>query len=459
MRARGPSRCPAEGCNRPHHVTLHGILKAGKSSPPEGSTDPPDELAAAAAYRTPEMARQLRGLLEGLGIDPGALEVRIGIRKPGEPGRLCGGETTEQGVAGAGVGKLTSRLLEALTSLCQAGERFVDSAAESGQRMIGTADPTAIPRRSARRERSRSAARSRERAPRRSSSWTTRQELAMQDGEDSAEEIGDKRRALEGSKYIRGNQGSLERYGGLQRVVLLTPDGGQLINMGNGRGFVFSVVSQKTAARYAVHRSKFPAPLMVDGPSNQKVRATEHCTIAFPQEKAVGGKMIIYAFVVDTLEEYYETPGDGLQRWQMQLGEEDEGFLQWLRVAQPGDRPHYELTLEDVTLDLERGGEPIHVEVPRVQGAADDGDSVAHGSTGVEHARVTAVGNAAARLGLTERPNDWCQVRPCNTTGRQEDGFLAKIASVLEIAPGYPTERRPREMNFRKPDVVIGTRD
>ncbi len=125
----------------------------------------------------------------------------------------------------------------------------------------------------------------------------------------------------------RGNQGSLERYGGLQRVVLLTPAGGQLINMGIGRGFVFSVVSQKTAARYAVHRSKLPAPLMVDGPSNQKVPSTEHCTIAIPQEKAVGGKMIIYAFVVDTLEECYETPGDGLQRWQMQLGEEDEGYL------------------------------------------------------------------------------------------------------------------------------------
>jgi hypothetical protein len=68
--------------------------------------------------------------------------------------------------------------------------------------------------------------------------------------------------------------------------------------------------------------------------------------------------------------------------------------------------------------------------------------------------------DAATRLGLTERPNDWCQVRPCNAARRQEDGFLAKIASVLEIAPqGYPTTRRPRELNFRKPDVVIGTRD
>ncbi len=153
---------------------------------------------------------------------------------------------------------------------------------------------------------------------------------------------------------MKSAKGSLERYGGLQRVVLLTPDGGQLINMGIGRGFVFSVVSQKTAARYAVHRSKLPTPVMVDGPANHQVRATEHCTIAFPQEKAVGGRMIIYAFVVDTLEECYETPGDGLPRWQMQLGEEDEGYLRWLRVAQPDDRPHYELTLEEVTLDPER---------------------------------------------------------------------------------------------------------
>jgi hypothetical protein len=47
------SRCPAEGCDRPHHVTLHGILKAGKSSPPEGSTDPPDEPVVAAAEGLP----------------------------------------------------------------------------------------------------------------------------------------------------------------------------------------------------------------------------------------------------------------------------------------------------------------------------------------------------------------------------------------------------------------------
>ncbi len=136
--------------------------------------------------------------------------------------------------------------------------------------------------------------------------------------------------------------------------MLLTPEGGQLINIGIGRGFVFSVISQKTAARFAMHRSKLPAPFMVAGPAGQQVRATEHCTMAFPQEKAVGGKLIIYAFVVDTLEELYETPYGGLERWHMQLGEEVEGYLRWLRVAQPDDRPCCELTLEEVMLDLER---------------------------------------------------------------------------------------------------------
>jgi hypothetical protein len=164
---------------------------------------------------------------------------------------------------------MTSKLLEALTSLCRAGEKFAGFARKSGRRMIETADPPAVPRGNAHRERGRSAARSAERTPRRSGSRTARRELTVQDGEGSDDEVGERRRALQSSEYARGNQGSLERYRGLQCVVLLTPDSGQLINMGIGRGFVFSVVSQKAAARYAVHRSKLPTPLMVDGPSNQ----------------------------------------------------------------------------------------------------------------------------------------------------------------------------------------------
>ncbi len=124
-----------------------------------------------------------------------------------------------------------------------------------------------------------------------------------------------------------------------------------------------------------------------------------------------------------------------------------------------GDRPYCELTLEQVTLDLGRVSRSTWKFL------------VCKGRQMTETVWLTAVrawnmpvsrlsADAATRLGLTEKPNDWCQVRPCNAAGRQLDGFLARIASVLEIAPpGYPTERRPREMNFRRPDVVIGTKD
>ena len=119
-------------------MALHGVLKAGKSSPLEGNTDPPDEFTSSVDCGTPETARQLRGLLEGLGIDPGALEVRIGVQQPGGPGRPCGGNTTDQGAAEAGVGRLTGRLMEALTSLCQAGERLGQSGQEEGSARPGS---------------------------------------------------------------------------------------------------------------------------------------------------------------------------------------------------------------------------------------------------------------------------------------------------------------------------------
>jgi hypothetical protein len=271
--------------------------------------------------------------------------------------------------------------------------------------------------------------------------------------------MGERRRTLESDEYARGGRGNLEKYGGLPRVVILTPEGGQLINIGIGRGYEFTIISQETAARYAMHRSKLPEPLMLTGPAGQQVRAIERCEIAIPQERAVGGRMVIFAFVVDKLGEVYETPYGGLERWHMQLGEEDEEYLRWLRVAQPGDRPYCELTLEQVTLDPERVSRSTWKFL------------VCKGRQMTETVWLTAVrawnmpvsrlsADAATRLGLTERPNDWCQVRPCSATGRQLNGFLAKIATVLEIAPpGYPTEKRPREMNFRKPDVVIGTKD
>jgi hypothetical protein len=236
MRDRGQGvQLLREGCDRPHLMTLHAILKAGKSSPPVRGTDPLDGPTVAAADRALDLARQLRGLLEVLGIDPEALEVGIGIRKPGEQGRPHGGGAANLGTTEAGKGRLTSKLLGALTLLCQAGERFMDSAGESRRRMIETADPTAAPEENTRGERGRSATRGVEHASRKDGSRATRRESAVRNEEDSADEDGKRHRALEDSEYAHGNQGSLERCGGLQRVVVLTPDGGQLINMGIGR--------------------------------------------------------------------------------------------------------------------------------------------------------------------------------------------------------------------------------
>ena len=165
----------------------------------------------------------------------------------------------------------------------------MDSAAEGGQRMIGVVDPVGIPRKSAHKGRSRSATRGVECTPRRNSDWTGSQEPARQDGEDGVGKIGERRRALESSEYACGGQGSLERYGGLPRMVLLTPEGGQHINIGIGRVFVFSVISQKTAAQYAVHRSKHPAPVMVAGPANQQVRGRSTAPWPFPERRLLAG--------------------------------------------------------------------------------------------------------------------------------------------------------------------------
>ncbi len=89
----------------------------------------------------------------------------------------------------------------------------MDSAGKSRRRMIETADSTAVSTENTRGERGRSANRGVEHTSRRGGSRMARRELAMRDGEDSADEDGDMRRALESSEYAHGNQGSLERCG------------------------------------------------------------------------------------------------------------------------------------------------------------------------------------------------------------------------------------------------------
>ncbi len=70
------------------------------------------------------------------------------------------------------------------------------------------------------------------RTPGRNSEWVERQGFPGPERKDDIGVMGERRRTLESSEYARGGQGSLERYGGLTRVVLLTPEGSQLINIG-----------------------------------------------------------------------------------------------------------------------------------------------------------------------------------------------------------------------------------
>jgi hypothetical protein len=276
---------------------------------------------------TPGMARLLRNLLEGLGVDPGDLEVRIGVRQPGEPRLPHAEDTRRSDETKADTARLAGQLLEALTSLCQAGERFVDSAAVSGQRTMKAGRPTEIRVQRPRMIQGGPTMGGMSCTPGRNSEWMECQGLATQGRENDIGAMGERRRALESNEFTRGGQGNLEKYSGLPRVVILTSEGGQLINIGIGRGYMFSVISQETAARYAFHRSKFSGSLVLAGPAGQEVRAIGHCEIAIPQEKAAGGRMLIFAFIVDKLGEVYETPYGGLERWHMQLGEEDEEYM------------------------------------------------------------------------------------------------------------------------------------
>jgi hypothetical protein len=74
--------------------------------------------------------------------------------------------------------------------------------------MIEIADSTSVPREDTRGERGRSAARGVEHTSRRSDSRTVRRELTARDREDGADEVGERRRALESSEYAAATRGA-----------------------------------------------------------------------------------------------------------------------------------------------------------------------------------------------------------------------------------------------------------
>jgi hypothetical protein len=146
---------------------------------------------------------------------------------------------------------------------------------------------------------------------------------------------------------------------------------------------------------------------MLEGPSGTPTRATEICTVVFPLEGSQGRKIVIHALVVNTLEEYCGMPQNSLQKWQMQLGIEDDGILPWLQVAQPGDRHWGELTLDRVTLNPGgASGSTWKFLVCKGRQMTETVWLTAARAWSMPVSRISA--EAAIRLGLTERQNEWC---------------------------------------------------
>jgi len=149
------------------------------------------------------VARLLGSLLENLGIDPNDLEVRIGVRRAGEPERPRAEATRGPDETKADTARMAGQLLEALTSLCQAGERFVDSAAVSGQRAI-RGRPTEVRVQRPRMIQSGPRMDGTSCTPGRNSEWMESQGLAARGREGGIGAMGERRRALESNEFAHG---------------------------------------------------------------------------------------------------------------------------------------------------------------------------------------------------------------------------------------------------------------
>jgi hypothetical protein len=148
-----------------------------------------------------------------------------------------------------------------------------------------------------------------------------------------------------------GRRGVRDEDEGCRHVVVLTPEGGQLIGVRTYEDSEFTIVSQATAVGCGTDRATLQTPLMLKGPTGAPTCATEICTMVFPLEGSQGRKMEILAMVVETLEEYYGVPQNSMRKWQMQLDMEDDVILLWLKVTQPDNYRLGEMTLDRVTLN------------------------------------------------------------------------------------------------------------
>jgi hypothetical protein len=130
--------CAINSCGK-----LHEALKAGEHSTPAQAAVQTARLPAAAGEVPASVTHLKRELLEGLRIDPDTLEVRVRIRGSGELEKLPDGKSlAKAAVARVGGGRrLSGKLLEAFSLLCQAEKRFVSYIGESRHQGSETASP------------------------------------------------------------------------------------------------------------------------------------------------------------------------------------------------------------------------------------------------------------------------------------------------------------------------------
>jgi hypothetical protein len=80
-----------------------------------------------------------------------------------------------------------------------------------------------------------------------------------------------------------------------RHMVVLTPEGGQIIGVRTYENLELTIVSQATAVRCGVDRATLQMPLMLKGPTGTPTRATEICTLVFPLEGSQARKLEVHA--------------------------------------------------------------------------------------------------------------------------------------------------------------------
>ncbi len=296
--------CTIDGCGKSHHEMLHEVLKTGKSLVPAQAAAPKVKIAVAAGEVPGLTVYIKRELLEGLGIDPDSLEVRIRIQGPGEQEKPpASGGTTKAAAREAGCRRLKGKLLDGgfLASLPSRGEirelRWLEQApggrmsvglrlqgrpprtAEADQRWhaepaggVGVADPAPTVRRGAEGD-------------------------AVFGGETHRE-------AAAGGGRAAAEREVQERDEGRRNMAVLTPEGGQCISVRACEGSEHTVESRTAALLFWSERRMLAKPLEVKGLSGIPVRVEETCSMIFPLVGPHRRRLKTPALVVDTLQQY-----------------------------------------------------------------------------------------------------------------------------------------------------------